>query len=257
MKKFSKLAAFVLAAMMTVGCVGCSSNVTTVEGIQKAGVLMMSTNAEFEPFEYRDGNEIVGIDIDISKKIAEKLGVELKVESIEFDSLIPALQSGKADMVAAGMTADDERRKNVDFSESYYDASQVIIVAKDSEIASPEDLKDKTVGVQQGTTGDKYCTNEDGKSEYTVGDVKRYSKGMEAVSDLMAGRIDAVIIDSFPAEKFVEKNSDAIKVLDDVLTQEEYAIAVRKGSTEFLEKVNEVIRELKESGELEEIVNKY
>ena len=129
--------------------------------------------------------------------------------------------------------------------------------AKDSEIASPEDLKDKTVGVQQGTTGDKYCTNEDGESEYTVGDVKRYSKGMEAVSDLMAGRIDAVIIDSFPAEKFVEKNPDALKVLDDVLTQEEYAIAVRKGSTEFLEKVNEVIRELKESGELEEIVNKY
>ena len=120
-------------------------------------------------------SDIVGIDIDISRKIAEKLGVELEVESIEFDSLVPALQSGKADMVAAGMTADEERRKNVDFSESYYDASQVIIVAKDGDIASPEDLKDKTVGVQQGTTGDKYCTNEDGKSEYTVGEVKRLS----------------------------------------------------------------------------------
>lgn len=256
MKKWMKAVSVVLAVGMTLSLAACSK-VKSVADIQNSGKLVMATNAEFEPFEYHDGNEIVGIDIEISQKIAEKLGVELEITDLQFDALIPALQGGKADIVAAGMTADEDRKKNVDFSDSYYDASQVIIVGVDSEIAGPEDLEGKTVGVQQGTTGDKYCTNEDGESEYTVGEVKRYSKGMEAVSDLMAGRVDAVIIDGFPAEKFVEKNPDAIKVLDSVLTEEEYAIAVPKGSTELLEKVNEVLKEMKESGELEEIVNQY
>lgn len=256
MKKIAKIAAFAMAALMAISAAGCSST-RSIADIQKNGKLMMSTNAEFEPFEYKDGGEVVGIDIEISQKIADAIGVELEVTDIAFDSLIPALQSGKADIVAAGMTADDDRRKNVDFSESYFNASQAIIVTVDSEIAGPEDLEGKTVGVQLGTTGDKYCTNEKGDNEYTVGEVRRYSKGMEAVSDLMAGRIDAVVIDNFPAQKFVENNADAIKVLDTALTEEEYAIAVPKGSTELLDKVNEVIGEMKESGELDEIVSKY
>ena len=255
-KKIAKIAAFAMAALMAISAAGCSST-RSIADIQKNGKLMMSTNAEFEPFEYKDGGEVVGIDIEISQKIADAIGVELEVTDIAFDSLIPALQSGKADIVAAGMTADDERRKNVDFSESYFNASQAIIVTVDSEIAGPEDLEGKTVGVQLGTTGDQYCTNEKGDNEYTVGEVRRYSKGMEAVSDLMAGRIDAVVIDNFPAQKFVENNADAIKVLDTALTEEEYAIAVPKGSTELLDKVNEVIGEMKESGELDEIVSKY
>ena len=256
MKKLAKIAAFLLAAVMTVSAAGCSSTKTLAD-IQKSGKLMMSTNAEFEPFEYKDGGEVVGIDIEISQKIAEALGVELEVTDIAFDSLIPALQSGKADLVAAGMTADEERRKSVDFSDPYFNASQAIIVTSDSEIAGPEDLADKTVGVQLGTTGDQYCTNEKGENEYTVAEVRRYNKGMEAVSDLMAGRIDAVVIDNFPAQKFVENNPDAIKVLDTALTEEEYAIAVPKGNTELLDKVNEVLASLKESGELDEIVGKY
>ena len=155
------------------------------------------------------------------------------------------------------MTADAERRESVDFSEPYFNASQAIIVSVDSDITGPEDLADKTVGVQLGTTGDQYCTNEDGESEYTVGGVTRYSKGMEAVSDLMTGRIDAVVIDNFPAQKFVENNPDAIKVLDTALTEEEYAIAVPKGSTDLLEQVNAVIQELKDSGELDQIISQY
>ena len=142
MKKIAKIAAFAMAALMAISAAGCSST-RSIADIQKSGKLMMSTNAEFEPFEYKDGGEVVGIDIEISQKIADAIGVELEVTDIAFDSLIPALQSGKADIVAAGMTADDERRKNVDFSESYFNASQAIIVTVDSEIAGPEDLRQR------------------------------------------------------------------------------------------------------------------
>lgn len=257
MKTGKKILAFLLAAAMMVPMAACGSKAKTPEDIQNAGKLVMATNAEFEPFEFKDGDEVVGIDIEISQKIAEKLGVELEVSDIAFDTLITALQSGKADIVAAGMTADEDRKKNVDFSDPYFNASQAIIVANDSDIVSRTDLNGKTVGVQLGTTGDKYCTNEDGENDITVAEVKRYSKGMEAVSDLIAGRIDAVVIDNFPAEKLVEKNSDKVKKLDEALTSEEYAIAMPKGSTELQKAVNEVLKEMQDSGEMDEIVGKY
>ena len=257
MKTGKKILAFLLAAAMMVLMAACGSKAKTPGDIQNAGKLVMATNAEFEPFEFKDGDEVVGIDIEISQKIAEKLGVELEVSDIAFDTLITALQSGKADIVAAGMTADEDRKKNVDFSDPYFNASQAIIVANDSDIVSRTDLNGKTVGVQLGTTGDKYCTNEDGENDITVAEVKRYSKGMEAVSDLIAGRIDAVVIDNFPAEKLVEKNSDKVKKLDEALTSEEYAIAMPKGSTELQKMVNEVLKEMQDSGEMDEIVGKY
>lgn len=257
MKTGKKILAFLLAAVMMVPMAACGSKAKTPGDIQNAGKLVMATNAEFEPFEFKDGDEVVGIDIEISQKIAEKLGVELEVSDIAFDTLITALQSGKADIVAAGMTADEDRKKNVDFSDPYFNASQAIIVANDSDIVSRTDLNGKTVGVQLGTTGDKYCTNEDGENDITVAEVKRYSKGMEAVSDLIAGRIDAVVIDNFPAEKLVEKNSDKVKKLDEALTSEEYAIAMPKGSTELQKMVNEVLKEMQDSGEMDEIVGKY
>ena len=257
MKTGKKILAFLLAVSMMVPMSACGSKVKTPEDIQNAGTLYMATNAEFEPFEYKDGDEVVGIDIEKKKKIADKLGVELEVSDIAFDTLITALQSGKADIVAAGMTASEDRKKNVDFSDPYFDASQAIIVTNDSDITSRTDLNGKTVGVQLGTTGDQYCTNEDGENDISVAEVKRYSKGMEAVSDLLAGRIDAVVIDDFPAEKLVEKNSDKIKKLDEALTSEEYAIAMPKGSTELQKLVNEVLQEMKDSGEMDEIVSKY
>ena len=182
--------------------------------------------------------------------------MKLEISDIAFDSLIPSLNAGKADFIAAGMTATEDRRKNVDFSEAYFNASQAIIVTVDSEIASRTDLNGKIVGVQQGTTGDSYCTNEDGSSDVQVGEVKRYPKGMDAVSDLIAGRLDAVVIDNFPAEKLVGKNADKIKKLDEALTEEEYAIALPKGS-DLTDTVNETIKELNESGKMDEIVSKY
>ena len=228
--------------------------------IQQNGTIIMVTNAEFEPFEFKDGDQIVGIDPTIAEKIAQELGVELEIQDIAFDSCIPALQSGKADFCAAGMSVTEDRLKNVDFSEPYFTTQQVIIVPVDSDIAARADLNGKKVGVQLGTTGDIYVTNEDGSHDINVADVSRYPKGVDAVSDLLAGRIEAVVIDKFPAEKLVAQNPDKIKILDETLTTEEeveeYAIAVPKGSN-LLDVVNEVIAALKESGELDEIVSSY
>lgn len=154
------------------------------------------------------------------------------------------------------MTDTPDREKNVDFTESYYNASQAIIVTKGSDIKSRDDLNGKTVGVQQGTTGDIYCTNEDGSSDVKVKEVKRYPKGMDAVSDLIAGRIDAVVIDNFPADKYVEKNPSKLQKLDEALTEEKYAIAVPKGS-DLKGTINEVIDDMNKSGEMDKIVSKY
>lgn len=275
MKTFKKAAAFMLAAMTVLSLAACQGGQektsgsestgstagtaaeTSVDKIKADGYVTMATNAEFEPFEFKDGNEFKGIDVEIANKIAEKLGVKLEIHDIAFDTTIAELQSGKANFVAAGMTADEDRKKNVDFSETYFNASQAIIVANDSSITKPADLSGKKVGVQQGTTGDKYCTNEDGTNEVSGIEVQRYNKGVDAVTDLISGRVDAVVIDNFPASRFVEKNSDKIKKLNEALTIEEYAIAVPKGDKEMLSVINEVLAELKDSGELDKLVDKY
>ena len=196
-------------------------------------VLVMATNAEFPPYEYHDGGDIVGIDVEVAEAIAGKLGMTLEVEDIAFDSIIPELESGKADIGVAGMTVNEDRLKNVDFTDPYTTASQVIIVKEDSEIAGPDDLKGKYIGVQLGTTGDIYA------SDYEA-----------------EGKIDAVVIDQEPAKVFVSQN-EGIKILDEALTVEEYAIAIKKGNTELLDQVNGALAELKESGELQAIIDKY
>ncbi len=255
MKK--RLMVLALAAVTAVTmCAPAFADGRTLDEITADGKIIMATNAEFEPFEYKDNDTIVGIDADIAAEIASALGVELEISDIAFESTIPALQAGKADFIAAGMTVTEDRKKNVDFTDPYFNASQAILVAKDSEIAKPEDLEGKTVGVQTGTTGDMYCTNEDGTSEVKVGEVKRYEKGMDAASDLMAGRIDAVVIDNFVAQQLAEKNPDKIVKLDDALTEEEYAIALPKDS-ELTAKFNEILKDLTDSGKLDEIESKY
>lgn len=262
MKK--RLVALALAAVTAFSLVACGSSSSgssassgrTLEEIQKDGKIIMVTNAEFEPFEFKDGDDIVGIDVDIAKAIADELGVELEISDIAFASTIPALQSGKADFIAAGMSITEERQKSVDFTDNYFDASQAIIVPVDSDISGREDLNGKTVGVQTGTTGDTYCTNEDGSSDVTVGEVKRYEKGVDAAQDVIAGRIDAEVIDNFVADKLVEKNPDKIKKLDEALTEEQYAMALPKGS-ELTAKFNEILKKLADSGKLDEIESKY
>ena len=224
---------------------------------KSSNTVTMSTNATFEPFEYKSGGNIVGIDVDIANKVAAKLGKKLAINDVEFESLPAELSSGKCDFVAAGMSVDADRKKNMDFSDPYFDATQSIIVLKGSAVQSRTDLNGKKVGVQQGTTGDKFCTNEKHTSDIKVGTVKRYNKGADAISDLTAGRIDAVVIDDFPAQKFVSQNSAKLVKLKDALTVEHYAIAVKKGNTELVNTINGVLKDMKSSGELDKIINKY
>ena len=216
------------------------------------GVLVMASNAEFPPYEYHDGGEIVGIDAEIAKAIADELGMELEIEDIAFDSIIPEITSGKADMGLAGMTVTEDRKQSVDFTDTYAKASQKIIVKEDSAIASPDDLTGVIVGVQQGTTGDIYVS--DLEADGTT--VERYNKGFEAVQALSQGKIDAVVIDGEPAKTFVAQ-TEGLKILEESFTDEEYAIAVKKGNTELLEKINGALKTLKDNGTLDEIVAKY
>ena len=244
-----KLLAVLLVVVCTFAMVACGNKTEDAE----SSILVMATNAEFPPYEYYDGDEIVGIDAEFAEAIAEKLGMELKIEDMAFDSIIPAVQSGKADFGAAGMTVTDERKTQVDFSDTYYTGRQVIIVAEDNtEITGLDDLKGKKIGVQQGTTGDIYATD-----DKNIGDenVERYNKGFEAVQALQQGKIDAVIIDDQPAQIFVKENK-GLKILETEYVEEEYALCFKKDS-DLVEKVNKAIAELKEDGTFDAIIDKY
>lgn len=220
------------------------------EAESTGGTLVMATNAEFPPYEYYEGGEIVGIDADIARAIAEDMGMELKIEDMAFDSIIAAVQSGKADFGAAGMTVTEDRLASVNFSDTYAEAKQVIIIKEGSEIKSANDLTGKTVGVQLGTTGDILA------DEIEDGTVERYNKGAEAVMDLVGDRVDAVIIDNEPAKVFVSQN-EGLTMIEDAYEAEQYAIAIAKDNTELVEKINASIANLKESGKLQEIIDKY
>ena len=214
------------------------------------GKIVMVTNAEFPPYEYHENNTIVGIDADIARAIADQMGMELEIQDMAFDSLIPAIQSGKADFAAAGMTVNEERLRNVDFTETYAEAAQVIIVKEGSAIAAPADLTGKKIGVQTGTTGDIYA------DDVENAEVQRFNKGMEAVMALTQDKLDAVIIDREPAKVFVKEN-EGLKILDEAFTEEEYAIAIKKGNTELRDKVQKTLEEMAQDGTLKAISEKW
>ncbi len=214
-------------------------------------VLIMATNAFFEPYEYYEGDNIVGIDAEIGAAIAKELGMEFQISDIEFDSIIPAIQSGKASMGMAGMTVTPDREKNVNFTKSYATGIQVVIVKEDSPIASIDDLEGKKIGVQQGTTGDLYCSDDYGEDAVT-----RYSKGTDAVMALLSGKVDCVVIDNEPAKSFVSQN-EGLKILDTEYALEDYAIAIAKENTELLDKVNAALDKLITDGTVQDIVDKY
>lgn len=240
-----------LILIVVLSFAGCAK-INTMERIKEKKVIVMGTNAEFEPFEYRnEKGEVDGFDVAMAKKIAQEIGVELKIEDMAFDSLLNALKSGKIDFVAAAMTVKPDRLKNADFSEPYYKAAQRIIIRKDnSTIKSKNDLKGKKLGVQEGTTGDLVASEIEGTT------VNRFKKALDAVLDLKNGKIDAVVVDESPAQVFVNKNNDLI-ILEEKLTDEDYAIAVRKGDEELLGIINKAIKQLKDSGEYDQLVSKY
>lgn len=247
MKKFTKILCLVLAvAMLATIFAGCAKKYDNSKS-----TLVMATNAEFPPYEYKDGDGFAGIDVEIMQAIAADLGKELVIEDMEFDAIISSVDSGKADVGAAGLTVTEDRLQNVNFSESYATAVQVIIVREDSVIDG--DLTGLTVGVQQGTTGDLYV---DWGEFGEVASIERYSKGYEAVQALSQGKIDAVVIDNEPAKVFVEEN-EGLKILESGSIEEQYALAIAKDNTELLDMINASLAKLKEEGVIQDIIEKY
>ena len=220
-------------------------------GCTKEETLKMGTNAEFPPFEYVDGENFAGIDVELAEAIAKELGMKLKVENMAFDSLIDAVNSGKVDFVAAGMTVRPDREENVDFTLKYYNATQTIIVqGNNNDVKSKANLEGKKIGVQTGTTG------QDIAGEIKDAEVSKYNNGLEAVMDLKNGKIDAVIIDNFPAKSYVDKNSE-LKLVEGDFDEEQYAMAVKKCNTKLLEKINKALQKLIDDGTYDKILDKY
>ncbi|MCD8216337.1 MAG: basic amino acid ABC transporter substrate-binding protein [Clostridiales bacterium] len=280
MKRFKTLTAVVLSCFFAVSAAGCGGSSSEAEGgaaeeeaVEDAaeeteadeaeasavttvqdGLLIWGTNAAFEPYEYMEGDVVVGIDAEIADAIAEKLGLTAQVENMDFDAVIPSVTTGKVDIGLAGMTVNEERLNNVNFSDPYVEAGQAIIVPEGSDITSAADLEGKIVGVQRGTTGDEYVSAEE--NGIGAASVERFSNGPDAAQSLLTGKIDAIVLDNEPSKKIVA-NSTGLVILDELLTSEEYAIAVAKENTALLDAINEALDELEESGELQEILDKY
>ncbi len=251
-----KIISLILVIALSVFVFAACGGEKTNDGEEKK-VLTMATYAEFPPYEFYEGDKVVGIDAEIAAVIAEKLGMELEIVDTAFDSIIPAIVAGKYDMGMAGMTVTDERLEEVNFSESYATGVQVVIVKNDSAIATVDDLfgdKNYTIGVQTGTTGDLYSTWD--IEDEGLGTVSRFNKGADAVEALKIGKVDCVIIDNEPAKAFVAESED-LKILDTAYAEEQYAIAVSKENTELLDNINKALAELTADGTLQKIVDKY
>ena len=222
------------------------------------GSLTMATNAQFPPYEFYDGDKIVGIDAEIAGAIAEKLGLELIIEDMEFDSIIEAVKSGKADIGLAGMTVTPERQESVDFTTSYATGVQVVIVTEDSAIASVDDLfaegASHVIGVQRNTTGDLYTTWD--LEEAGLATIDRYSKGADAVQALKTGKVDCVVIDNEPAKAFVDA-VEGLKILETEYVLEDYAAAMSYDNEALYTAVNAALEELIADGTVKTIVEKY
>lgn len=266
MKKFIALVLLV-AVFATLGLTACGSkddNTPTTAASQgttgeakatvktaKDGVLTMVTNAEFPPYEYYDGDKIVGIDAEVAQLIAEKLGLTLEIVDGDFNAVVPGVQSGKYDMGMAGLTVNEDRLKSVDFTTSYAKGIQVVIVKEDSGIQSIDDLAGKKIGVQETTTGDIYASSDFGDEN-----VVKYASGAVAVEGLKAGKVDCVIIDNEPAKAYVAAN-EGLKILETTYADEDYAIAVSKDNPELRNAIDAALKELIADGSLQKIVDKY
>lgn len=251
MKKF--LAIVLAAIMICVSFVACSSKTDDKSNNDsQQATLTLATNAEFPPYEYKEGDEVIGIDAEVAKAIADKLGMKLEIVDTKFDAIIPGVQSGKYDMGMAGMTVTPEREESVAFSDSYATGIQSIIVKEDSNIKSVDDLSSSSkIGVQLGTTGDISA-----KDDFGADAVAEMDKGADAVQALIAGKVDCVIIDNEPAKAFVKAN-EGLKILDTAYAQEDYAICFAKDNTELKDKVNAALKELIADGTVQKIVDKY
>lgn len=251
-KVLSAILAVVVLGVSTMMFSSCGGSASSESKSSTAGAkeLHMATNAAFEPYEYVEDGQIVGIDAEIAKAICDKLGYKLVIDDMDFDAIINAVKTGKVDFGMAAMTVTEERKQSVDFTDPYTSSVQVIIVNDhNSPVASAADLDGKTIGVQLSTTGDIYV------SDLSNVKVERFTKGADAILALTKGEVDAVVIDKDPAEAFAKKNLGT-KILDDPFENEEYAICLKKGS-ELTEKFNTVLNDLKADGTVDDIIKKY
>ena len=243
MKKIALVLVIVMMLAMLTGC-GSDKGVT-LKDIQKAGELVVATSPDFPPFENLENGEVVGIEIDLLNIICEKLGVELKIEQMNFDSVLPGVQAGKFDLGASGISVTEERQKNTLFTDPYCLAAQAIVVTADSSIASKADLEGKTVSVQTGTTAESFCM----ANGYTV---SSFEANSDAQTALTTGKVDAWVIDDLTAADMVavynESNPGALVILDEAMTTEPYAFAFSFGSEELVAEINAIVKELVADG---------
>jgi ABC-type amino acid transport substrate-binding protein len=272
--KMKKLVALLLALTMVFALCACgaktsttttatdastATNTTAAATVKtvEAGKLHMATNAAFPPYEsVADDGSYEGIDVEIATAIAQKLGLELVVDDMDFSSVITSVQSGKSDIAMAGLTVTDERKQNIDFTDSYANGVQVVIVKDGSTIKSIDDLQGKMIGTQEGTTGYFYCSADPADGGYGEDHVIAYTNGATAVQALLAGKVDCVVIDSQPAKEFVKANT-GLSILDTEFTNEDYAIGVSKDNPELLTAVNTALNELIKDGTVQSIIDKY
>lgn len=247
-----KLMTIVVAAMcMTVALVGCGTkDEEKSTSDSQPNKLIVGTEASFAPYEYLDdGNNVVGVDMDIAKAIADELGMELEIKNMDFDGALLAVQQGKVDLVAAGVSVDEDRAKVMDFSMNYVDSTEVVVVNKENPtVNSVEELDGKVIAVQQGNIADFWV-----EDNVEAKEIKRYTKFVQAAEDLKNGKIDCIVMDNLPAQEIVDANPE-LTILDGTLFQDQYAIAVQKGNQQLLDKVNEVIQKLIDDGKIDEFI---
>ena len=268
-----KITALLLGAVMALSLAACGGSASSAAASSEAasseaassettetaalttvnpGKLTMSTNAAFPPYEMTtDTGAFEGIDVEIAGAIADKLGLELQIDDMDFDAALLAAQQGKSDMVMAGVTVNDERKQVMDFSNTYASGVQVVIVKEGSDIATVDDLAGHMIGTQRGTTGYIYCSDDFGEDSVTA-----YDDGLTAVQALNNGQVDCVVIDSAPAKEFVAAN-EGLVILDTEYAVEDYAIGMAKGNTALVEAVNGALAELKADGTIDAILAKY
>lgn len=226
--------------------------VTTVN----AGKLTMSTNAAFPPYEMTtDTGDFEGIDIEVAGAIAKKLGLELQVDDMDFDAALLAAQNGKSDMVMAGVTVNPDRQAVMDFTDTYANGVQVVIVKEGSDVTL-DNMGEKMIGTQRGTTGFIYCSDTPENGGFGEDHVTAYDDGATAVQALVNGQVDCVVIDNAPAQEYVKANP-GLTILETEFANEDYAIGVKKGNTELLDAINNALKELIEDGTVQSIIDKY
>lgn len=210
--------------------------------------LVMVTEAGFAPYEYYEDGEIVGVDVDIAKEIAKEMGKELVIKDVAFDSIINEVNSGKADFGAAGISYDEERAKQIDFTINYATSKQVVVVREGSSIDDIDKISNQKIAVQLGSTGDMYVTD-----NYPNAEIVRQKKYLAAVQDLKSAKVDLIVMDELPAQEIIKTN-DGLVILDEELFTDSYGMVVKKGNTELLNTINDVLTRLQNEGKIEEFM---